>query len=84
MTKRTLRPLPERLLTSTETAEILGLRPQTLRVWRLRGRGPRYVRLGSTSRSRVAYRFSEVQAWLDTHTFNSTSEESVSHWSDDD
>jgi predicted DNA-binding transcriptional regulator AlpA len=77
MNQRPARPLPEQLLTSTETATMLGLQPQTLRVWRLRGQGPQYVRLGSSTRARVAYRLSVVQAWLDNHTFRNTSEETV-------
>jgi Helix-turn-helix domain len=37
--------LPERLLTTDETAAILRLSPKTLEAWRMRGGGPRFVRL---------------------------------------
>lgn len=32
----------KRHLTSTEVAAILGVKPNTLRVWRMRGKGPPY------------------------------------------
>ncbi len=65
------------LLTSSQAAAELGLRPQTLRVWRCRGVGPRFVRLGTGPRSPVAYRLSELEAWLDARSFSSTAEETV-------
>jgi len=63
-------------LTTNQLAERLQVRPQTLRVWRLAGKGPRYVRLGSR-RGRVLYPIAEVDTWLEDRTFGSTSEESV-------
>ena len=40
----------EVLLTTDETARVLGLSPKTLRNWRLRGEGPTAVKLGSAVR----------------------------------
>ena len=67
----------EEVLTTIQAAKILGRRPQTLRVWRLRGGGPRYLRLGNGVHARVAYRPSDLDAWLRVRTFVSTSEEAA-------
>lgn len=72
---------PEVLLSCPQVASILGLRPQTLRKWRLRGKGPRYVRLGSGPGARVAYRKTDLGEWLDQRTYLSTSDETVGAWS---
>jgi DNA-binding CsgD family transcriptional regulator len=37
-----------RLLTNQQTAELLGIKPNTLEIWRLKGRGPLFRKLGST------------------------------------
>jgi len=65
------------LITSNQAATILGIKLQTLRAWRMKGRGPRYVRLGDNRMGRVAYRSEDVSAWIDAHVAGSTSEESV-------
>jgi predicted DNA-binding transcriptional regulator AlpA len=63
-----------KLIPSPLTAERLGIAPQTLRLWRMQGRGPRYVRL---SVGRVAYDEREIERWLAARTFGSTAEESA-------
>jgi predicted DNA-binding transcriptional regulator AlpA len=73
----TLFEIHEPVLTSWQAAAILGCRPQTLRKWRVLGKGPRYVRLGNNPRGRVAYLKSDISAWLASHSFSSTSEETV-------
>jgi transposase-like protein len=67
----------ETMLTTSQTALRLGVRPQTLRKWRLLGKGPKYIRLGESSGSRVSYRLSEIEDWLGRHSYSSTSEESA-------
>jgi len=67
----------EEVLNTVQAAQILGRRPQTLRVWRLRGGGPKYLRLGNGINARVAYRPSDLDAWLEARTFFSTSEEAA-------
>ena len=69
---------PDELLSTNQAARLLGIRPQTLRKWRLIGKGPRYVRLGANQQARVSYSLEAVQEWIEAHTFRSTSEESVS------
>jgi excisionase family DNA binding protein len=49
------------LMTTAETADLLRVHVETLRRWRVEGRGPTYVRVGRTCR----YWRSAVMAWLD-------------------
>ena len=58
------------LLTTPEASAFLRLQPQTLRVWRHKGGGPAYVKIGN----RVCYRRSVLEAWLDLRTRTSTSD----------
>jgi predicted site-specific integrase-resolvase len=50
----------EKLLTPMEVAEILQVKPDTLRVWRSRGTGPLYCRVGRLCR----YRQSSVEEFI--------------------
>jgi len=69
-------PASTTLLSTADVASLLRLRPQTLRKWRLEGRGPRYVRLGESYAARVTYRLADLQDWLAQRTFAHTAEES--------
>jgi len=62
------------LLSTQEAAQILGLKPQTLRRWRIRGEGIPFVRL---ARNRAAYDPEKIRSWAETRTFQSTAEEST-------
>lgn len=53
----------ERLLSPEEVAEVLGRPVRTVREWRYRGEGPRYLKVGGT----VRYRPRDVEAWLEAH-----------------
>lgn len=64
------------LLTTAQLAAALGVRQQTVRLWRTRGTGPRYFRLGGP-RGRVLYDAVDLSAWIEAGKANSTSEESV-------
>ena len=68
----------EKLLTTKEVAEILGIKVQTLRKWRMLGGGKSlpYVRLGSI-KSRCMYRKEDVDRWVSEHTMSSTTEETL-------
>ena len=57
-------------LDARQAAGLLGLSINTLAKWRLSGVGPKYLKLGR----RVAYRQSDIAAWLDGCEFGSTSE----------
>ena len=50
------------LLTDVELAELLGASLQTIRNWRWRGDGPRYVKLGGRM---VRYRPEDVRAFIE-------------------
>ena len=64
------------LLTTAQAAELLGMKVQTLRKWRLTGAGPPYVRLGGRG-GRVVYRRAVIDEWLSSRTFTSTAAETV-------
>lgn len=64
------------LLRSSEAAAYLGLKKQTLAGYRMYGGGPKYVRLGIGSRAPVAYLKADLDGWLKTRRFKSTSDES--------
>ena len=57
------------LLTTSDLALRLGLRPETITTWRHQGHGPRYVKLGR----RVLYRAEDVVAWIEANVRTSTS-----------
>jgi predicted DNA-binding transcriptional regulator AlpA len=61
------------LLDNEQTAALLGIRPNTLEIWRFRGKGPRFVKLGTGRQSAVRYERSEVMRWLREQSFASTS-----------
>lgn len=52
------------LLTEREVAQILGVKPQSLAVWRLRGKNLPFLRVGRL----VRYRKSDIEKWLDSQT----------------
>lgn len=64
--------LPE-LLDNEQTAELLGIKPNTLEIWRVRGRGPAFVKFGSAKQCRVRYQRTAVMRWLHEQSFASTS-----------
>jgi Helix-turn-helix domain len=61
------------LLTNEQTASLLGVKPNTLEIWRCKGKGPPFVKLGQHPASPVRYQRSQVIAWLASLTFSSTS-----------
>ncbi len=59
------------LLNTPEAAKRLGLTPQYLKVLRVTGDGPPFVKV---ARRAVRYRASDIEDWLATSTFRSTTE----------
>jgi predicted DNA-binding transcriptional regulator AlpA len=47
--------------TQEEAAVIIGVKPSTLAMWRHKGRGPRYLKIGRS----CFYLESDIEAWLD-------------------
>lgn len=54
----------DELLPDATTAKILGISKGTLPVWRHKGKGPRYVKIGS----RVRYRYRDLLAYIEQHS----------------
>jgi predicted DNA-binding transcriptional regulator AlpA len=59
------------LLSEKQVAAMLGLEPPTLRNWRVKGQGPRFVRL---SRRAVRYSRADVEEWVASRKRRSTSD----------
>ena len=64
------------LLMTNEAARFLGIKPATLRVWRMSGKGPAFVRIGEGQWARAAYRRGDLEAWIASRVFRSTADES--------
>jgi predicted site-specific integrase-resolvase len=60
----------DRLIDEREAADILGVKPQTLSLWRLRGQGPAFYKVGR----RVRYRTPELAAYLESRRCRNTAE----------
>ncbi|WP_208981970.1 helix-turn-helix domain-containing protein [Pseudovibrio sp. Ad46] len=58
------------LITEAAAADYLGISIRTIQAWRVRGGGPKYVKLGKA----VRYRPSDIQVWIESHLTSSTSE----------
>jgi len=51
----------DRLLSTREAAELLGIKPGTLHTWRCLHRGPDFIRLGSR---KIAYRPKDLETFM--------------------
>ena len=58
------------LLTPVQLSEWIHIRPQTLASWRLQGKGPPFLKMGS----RVFYDSEEIEKWLAKNRRTSTSD----------
>ena len=64
--------------TTAAAARILNRRPQTLRLWRLRGCSPPFVRLsGNPGHGPVGYPDDLLRQWIASRTYNSPSHEAA-------
>lgn len=62
-----------RLLDSVQTAAMLGITPGTLKFWRHKGRGPKFIKLSNSRQAGVAYDQADVLAFIRSRKFGSTS-----------
>lgn len=62
-----------RLLNTHEAATLLGIKDETLRVWRYKGKGPRFIKTGADKQARVGYELEDIHSWLADRKFSSTS-----------
>jgi predicted site-specific integrase-resolvase len=60
----------EPVFDTTSAAPLLGVKPGTLEVWRCKGIGPKFVKSGS----RVIYRLSDINQYLESRTRTSTAD----------
>ncbi len=59
------------LLTTTEAANYLSLKPSTLEVWRFYGKGPVFLKIGRA----VRYRLNDLDAYIESSVRANTSQE---------
>ncbi len=64
---------PTELLTSEEAAILLGIKPNTLEIWRTKGKGPEFIKLGHAKQAPVRYIKSALVDWITAQSFPSTS-----------
>jgi hypothetical protein len=64
------------MIGNDEAAKMIGVSPDTLKVWRYRGRGPRFIKYGESRQSGVAYDTADVEAWLNERKSSSTTQNS--------
>lgn len=66
--------LGDELLTTDQVAALLGVKRNTLEVYRVTGKTliP-YIKLGTAKQAPVRYRRSEVERWMQERTFANTS-----------
>ncbi|WP_342251599.1 helix-turn-helix transcriptional regulator [Sphingomonas sp. OTU376] len=64
---------PRRHLRNQEAAALIGISPTTLKIWRVKGKGPTFIKLGDSKQATVIYVEEDVLAWLSRHRFRSTS-----------
>ena len=64
----------DRLVAPPQAASFLGIKRQTLGAWRIRGRGPEFVKVGS----RVFYRLSALDKYVEGQTRSSTGDAKAS------
>jgi predicted DNA-binding transcriptional regulator AlpA len=67
------------LLTTKEAATLLGLKYGTLEIWRSKGQGPEFLKLGDSNGAAVRYQRSVLTAWLAQRAYKSTSQHTVAH-----
>jgi predicted DNA-binding transcriptional regulator AlpA len=58
----------EKLYKTTEVADVLGIAPNTLEIWRIRGDGPKFVKCGRY----VRYRRQDIEEYIERRTARST------------
>ncbi|QYI99719.1 helix-turn-helix domain-containing protein [Thalassovita mediterranea] len=62
---------PNQLLGESQAANYLAVSPRTLRNWRTRGGGPKFVKVSARC---IRYRLKDLVDWADKRTRRSTSD----------
>ena len=61
------------LLTTKEAASVLSVKPNPLEIWRHKGKGPPFVRVGDGPCAPIRYVRSALTEWLASRSFAHTS-----------
>lgn len=61
------------LLTNEEAAALLGIKPNTLEIWRTKGKGPTFIKMGEHKQAPIRYLRPKIYEWLERQSFSSTS-----------
>jgi predicted DNA-binding transcriptional regulator AlpA len=61
------------LLDTDQTATLLGLKRNTLEIYRHKGKGPPFIKMGTAPQAPVRYVRSAVMEWVENCSFVSTS-----------
>lgn len=61
-------------ITPGEAAAFLRVEVSTLAAMRVSGTGPSYYKVGAKRRAKVLYRYEDLERWVETYKFSSTSE----------
>lgn len=64
----------DNLLPSEVAAARLGCSQKTLSKWRVIGRGPKFIKLGTSKQARIRYREADLISWLAENSYSNTSE----------
>ncbi len=67
----------QRLLTTKQAAELLGLKPSTLRAWRCSRIGPPYIQLGPRN---IKYPEGELEKYVDERRFDHSVTQKKGTW----
>lgn len=62
------------VLNNDEAAALIGVTPKTLRFWRHKGRGSRFIKFGESKASGVGYDIADIEAWKEARKFSSTTQ----------
>lgn len=67
-------------LTNAEAAARIGIKPNTLEIWRTKGKGPKFIKLDPHSlRSPIRYRAVDIDEWLEARFCTNTSQYPTQH-----
>lgn len=69
----TISALSPDLLTNEEAAALLGIKPNTLEIWRTKGKGPEFIKMGPNKQDPIRYLRAKIFEWLERQSFRSTS-----------
>lgn len=70
---------PVTIISSHDAAALIGVTPATLRFWRCKGKGPRFIKLGQSKQAGVCYDPADIEAWKAARKFASTSAATVQY-----